>query len=607
VPRLSLDAELDRLLAESQDEARFTDISIVLRRLTISPQVPPGTKLTDAEGHEWIAGEERLKSQPVAGCQLGQSRTAKPGTPLRWSGGESFLVVEEVLRAGGCWDNLRKDWRRDGEGNRVKAENPVIVDLQESQLDAATWFNERLKAFRERRKHAHCVGLLLDDRRGGKSFICNLFVHCAAVDCPKVDGSPTELWVITQSIPARDELDEYTRAVIRPAWAKYRELPKRIWHYRHGAKVHMKTTDDPESLRVGRVDWAFFNEAALLPESAYEITLRATQDKAGAVLLASNRPKRNKGRWVIRLWEGAEKDEREGQIPSVKLLRVPPSLNTAIDHSAKAGIARAIMYSKDDDDETQIDEGLILEAGRKLLAPPWDDAQHLRPLPLVGVHDVTGQVIQRIFGSRPGSSGFEYIAGADFQQQCACAIFKLLAQPGKPDEFAMWCVAAIFLTDRDNGDEDNLCDAILAHGITSDKVLIIGDSSGRFQNGRHDQGLVSFNMIKRRGFEITGPTKKKTPQATYPKNPDVEASLMRFRKWIAGGRYYVSSAPEASKMALAMKRCDAYADRYGSLKARGKWAHLIDCARYSQWWLSENLQAMSGEVPGYVKTAGQRR
>jgi len=166
---------------------------------------------------------------------------------------------------------------------------------------------------------------------------------------------------------------------------------------------------------------------------------------------------------------------------------------------------------------------------------------------------------------------------------------------------------AIFLTDRDNGDEDNLCDAILAHGITSDKVLIIGDSSGRFQNGRHDQGLVSFNMIKRRGFEITGPTKKKTPQATYPKNPDVEASLMRFRKWIAGGRYYVSSAPEASKMALAMKRCDAYADRYGSLKARGKWAHLVDCARYSQWWLSENLQTISGEIPGYVKTAGQRR
>jgi hypothetical protein len=221
---------------------------------------------------------------------------------------------------------------------------------------------------------------------------------------------------------------------------------------------------------------------------------------------------------------------------------------------------------------------------------------------------VTSQVIQRIFGSRPGLGGFEFLGGMDFQAQCACAIFKLLAPIGKPDEFALWCVAAIFLTDRDNGDEDSLCDAVLAQGITQDKILLIGDSSGMFQNGRHDQGLVSFNRIKRRGFEITGPTKKKGPTGLYPRNPDVEASLMRFRKWIAGGRFYVSTAPEAGKMALAMKRCDAFVDRYGSLRPRGKWAHLVDCARYPLWWLTEQTAGVSGEVPAYVKTAqGQAR
>jgi hypothetical protein len=604
MPRLSLDAELDRLLAESQDEARFTELSIVLRRLLISPQVPPKTKLFDDAGNEWLAGDERDHVQPVA-CP--KSRQALPGTRLRWAGGETFLIAHEVLRAGGVWDNITRDWKREPDGERCRAENPVIIDLQESQLDAAVWFAERLKAFRERKQHQHCVGLLLDDRRGGKSFICNVFVTCVAVDVPRVDGQPTEIWVVTQSIPARDELDEYTKAVIRLDWARYRELPKRMWTYRHGSKVHMKTTDDPESLRVGRVDLAFFNEAALLPESGYEIALRATQDKGGFMLLASNRPKRAKGRWVVRLWEGSERDAREGQQPSVKLLKVPPALNTAIDHSAKAGIARAIMYTRDDDDESDLDEGLVLEAGRKLLAPPWDDNQHLRPLPAVGVIDVTADVIRRVYGVRPGVGEYQYIAGADFQNQCACAVFKLLAQPSKPEEFAMWCVGAIFLTDKDNGDEDSLCDAILSLGITQSQVLLIGDSSGMFQNGRHDQGLVSFIKIQKRGFEITAPTRKKGATGLYPKNPDVEASLMRFRKWIAGGRFYISTAPEAGKMAMAMKRCDAYLDKYNNLRPRGKWAHLVDCARYPQWWLSEKLAGVSGEVPNYVKGAGQVR
>jgi hypothetical protein len=81
-----------------------------------------------------------------------------------------------------------------------------------------------------------------------------------------------------------------------------------------------------------------------------------------------------------------------------------------------------------------------------------------------------------------------------------------------------------------------------------------------------------------------------------------------FRKWIAGGRFYVSTAPEAGKMALAMKRCDAFVDRYGSLRPRGKWAHLVDCARYPLWWLTEQTAGVSGEVPAYVKTAqGQAR
>jgi hypothetical protein len=208
VPRLSLDAELDRLLAESQDAARFTELSIVLRRLTCSPQVPPGTRLKGEDDKDWVAGEERLGSQPVASCIPGHSRNAKPGAKLKHAGGETFLISAEILRVGGVWDNLKRDWRKDDSGARVHAQDPIIVDLQESQLDATKWFAERLAAFRERRKHPQCVGLLLDDRRGGKTFICTLFMLCAAVDVPTMNGDPCELWIITQSHPARDEIDQ---------------------------------------------------------------------------------------------------------------------------------------------------------------------------------------------------------------------------------------------------------------------------------------------------------------------------------------------------------------------------------------------------------------
>ena len=140
MPRLSLDAELDKLLAESQDSTRYRDFAMQLRRLTLSGKAPEGAYLTDDTGRQWIAGEVGDDGvQPVVSEVIGASTTAAEGLVLRWDGGEVTLRVEIIASAGGVWDTLRRDWRRDGSGSRVVAQRPVVVDLMESQIETARW------------------------------------------------------------------------------------------------------------------------------------------------------------------------------------------------------------------------------------------------------------------------------------------------------------------------------------------------------------------------------------------------------------------------------------------------------------------------------------
>jgi hypothetical protein len=86
---------------------------------------------------------------------------------------------------------------------------------------------------------------------------------------------------------------------------------------------------------------------------------------------------------------------------------------------------------------------------------------------------------------------------------------------------------------------------------------------------------------------------------------------MRSRKWIQDGRVFVSNQPEARKMAQAFARCDAAPDRYGDLRPKGPWAHLIDTFRYPHWWtqrwLVEILRSREFGVGTQLSAALPRR
>jgi hypothetical protein len=76
-----------------------------------------------------------------------------------------------LAEAGGVWDAQRNDWRKDVNGKRVCAAQPVVVDLMESQIETARWAAERVLAFREQRPHPQAVAELFSDRRAGKTFL----------------------------------------------------------------------------------------------------------------------------------------------------------------------------------------------------------------------------------------------------------------------------------------------------------------------------------------------------------------------------------------------------------------------------------------------------
>ena len=87
MPRLSLDQELDKLLEESLDETRYRDVAMVWRRLTLSAPVPEGSRLVDATGRAWVAGEVAEDgSQPVASEVVGASAGATAALTLRGRG-----------------------------------------------------------------------------------------------------------------------------------------------------------------------------------------------------------------------------------------------------------------------------------------------------------------------------------------------------------------------------------------------------------------------------------------------------------------------------------------------------------------------------------------
>lgn len=573
---------------------RPADLGIVMRRLTADAL--PGHALHEDQDL-WAENATGLRvgrvdsagNSPVAPHQLGASKGLVDGLALKDALGIEVarLKIETILRAGGRWDKRRQCWALDAQGQRIPAESPILVDVQESQLEAVRWAADRIAALRDRRHVDEVVGLLYDDRRGGKTYALCVLMIAAALDVAALDGLPFEGWMVSQSHAARDEIDTLIRAILPHGSYTYRELPKRLYTLMNGAKIHCKTSDDPESLRVGKVDLIAINEGALQPQPAYEISLRGTQDRRGFCLIASNKPRSAKGAWVVRLVDTYERAAREGRSCAVRVIRVPPTQNAAISQAAKSAIAQAILASRDPDGDKELDEGLALEAGDFAYAPIYDDAKHRHYV--IGGEDITHEVTRQLYG-RP----YDYVVGADFQRQCAAVAHKIFRVD---DQWVLYIAKAWFLVD--GGDENALAEIMQASDVSPANSLIIGDSSGAWQKGDHGYGPVSFEVFHKLGWAIRPPTDPKGDG--FAKNPSVSQSVAKMRKLISDSRVAVSPGFDADPASVALRKCVAKKDAYGNLRPKGTHSHVTDCIRYVTWFLlSKGASATQAPLPSYV-------
>lgn len=609
MPRRSLDDELDQLLAESQGGTRYRDCALVLRRLTLSRPVRDGAELIDEAGRLWKAGEVGDDGvQPVATVAVGASTKARAGIGLRCGDDVVELRAEVIASAGGVWDLARSDWRLNEAGRRVAATAPVVVDLMESQIEVGRWAAGRVAAFREQRPHPQSVCELYADRAAGKTFVGVLIVLLVSFDAPKVGNMPLVAWLVSTQHSSRDELDREIKAIL-PGSGKnyadglfiYRELPRHEYRLLNGAVIQHKTVDDPEAqLRAGTVDVALLNEAASMPFDAFRNVLRRTVDHFGFIVIATNDPKRSKGNWVARLADGAASKVREGKTPATAVFRPNKRLNAAIKNEANGPIDEALLSCMEEGEST--DEGVILEADAKCYSPPFSLEDHVKPLPLFGLVDVTTEVLQRLWG-RP----YAFLVGQDYQQQCAAVAFRIMARDARPESWKAFTLVAVhswFL--GGGGDEHDLLDCMEADGFSSDKCLVVGDASGSFQNGAHGYGPPSFAVIRSRNWEVVGPTRPRTKGAKFGRNPDVEKSVGQLRNLIREARLLVAACEATKPLQKALHKCDAMIDRYGNLRPKGIHAHLTDCCRYPLWWLTINIGGAAAPLPGYVRAATGR-
>ena len=602
MPRLSLDTRLDRLLAESVETTRFTDYSAVVRRLHLGQQnVPVGTKLRDRLDQEWLVGDrdEIDHTLPVATTQAGASRKVAAGELLRDEAGNAYALCADVLmHVGGVWDRQRREFRRGLDGSRDRGSGAMVVDAQESQVSAFRWLGDRLAAFRAGKPHPQVAGLCYDDRRGGKTFFIVVAVILTCLECPTVAESPLEARIVTQTVQSRDEIDEIFKLYLPPGWGHLREQPKRQYTFATGAKVGFLTTDNVDTLLAGRMDVVAINEAALFPRKVYEKTVRATQDRRGFCLLATNTPENPRGNWTALLIEGLEKDIADGVMPAVARLRVESKKNAAISADAKGPIVRSILYARGDE-ESVVDDGIVKEAGAKLFSPPYDPTRHHVPIPQLGLVDITAEFTERVMGRR-----YDFVCGQDYQWDCTASVWRIMAPGGDWAKMQLWCVWAEWLDGKaaTSGDrslpEDDLLDACEAAGYTAANTLIIPDCSAGSQGSRHKHGIEppTVEVLNRRRWAFDYPSEKRNMDSIHPRNPLEGASNMACRKWIKEDRIFVASGDEAYKMHKALVKCDAFIDAKGNLRAKSSWAHLIDSMRYTQWWaqrrLSENPTAV---------------
>ena len=576
MPKLSQNERLARLVAETRGKDRFQDLAMVFRRPMCVFTVP-----VRAEQIVIAAGVQlRVLSDAQAGIPvpitseiIGQSAQVMTGTVVTGPNGQDVgrYVPELILRAGGIWDHFLHGWVMDGAERRA-ASAPLVLDLQESQVAWGRWFATVLLRWRRGEKLDVSAALACGGRRSGKTWLLNMCLWCMILDTPAlVDGSAAIGWMVSVSFREYEEIGRQIKEIIPVEWFTFAAAQNK-YQIANGGAITNLSARNPQSLRRGKGDVLFLNEAQKMHRRAFVNALPATADRGGLLMLAANPPTEDDiyGEWIYELYDAAAEAKAKGEVPPVLVHDFDWTENRAIDSVARARVAAAIRVVSPEAAEAD-EQGVVKPVG---LRACWafDRRVHVQALP-------DGPDITEDYTRSRTREGYPFLAGSDFQNRpYHCMIlYKIFGSIERPILHAM----DVIMT---TGDEDDLIDDLEQAGYGNRDVLVIGDASGEIQDGIHSrrEGRTSYAYFRARGYKILPPREKIGAASKAAKNPDVHRSLNLTNTWLTDGRYLV--APDLDPVISALKNCKAKRTDGGLRPADRKWGHLVDCARYPTWW-----------------------
>ena len=482
---------------------------------------------------------------------------------------------EVILWAGGKWDRL--DHCFVGE-----ADDGVVVDLEESQIEFATWFADWLRDYREGRPRDVSLVLAGGERRGGKSFDLQICTLAACIDVPRSIG-----WLVANTFREREEIDRLVLDHLPRAWYRRRLAPEYRYDFINGATARVQSAIDGDTLKQGRADFVFLNEGQKMAISALVNSLGGTIDKGGIALIAANPPRNARGEWVLELHDAIQ----EERVIGCKFFGFSAAGNTQIDQEARSRFKSIVSLLDPRAAEADADgEWRVIG---DVAYPRFQRKVHLRrdrPGP-----DITREVIYKRRGFK-----FDYLAGVDFQATPFHAGVFVKAFGGHPEGLPIYGVVGEVLRE---GVEDEFLDAVEEHELWKpENTIFVGDASGAWQDGAHKtKGRVSFDVFKSRRWRIEPPQKKKTDRGEHARNPAREDRRTLVNKLLATGRLFVD-ANACPELALALKKCEW---RHG--RPQPPHSHVSDALGYCLYWIEPLPKPYQSGGPGVIPVPIERR
>ena len=485
------------------------------------------------------------------------------------------ITKETLLWAGGRWDRIDRTW------SKAEPETAQIIELHQGQVAFVSWFATWLRDFREGYPRDVSLALAGGERRGGKTFCLLQCFLATLIDVPGTIG-----WLVSVAHSERDEIDRDIAKTLLPGFATYREWPKHVFLFANGSSATNVSADDPETLKRGRVDIGFVNEAQKMPHQVLTNLIGGTADREGLAILAANPPQRSKGEWVYDVREDIVTGAYGGD---ARFFAFDAKLNPHISQVGKSRVGR--ILKRIDPAAAAADEDGVWKRPGDLAYEAFTLASNRVAVPDDG--DITREFTQHRLGQ-----AFPYIGGYDPNDRPHHAgtfwkVFGTLSDP------ILWAVDELIVNHADG--EEHFLEELAAKGYGTEDIVWVMDNACFFQDARRRRGFVSADYFQKWGYrcEYNQPPAP-TSKTGRPRNPDIELRVALLNKLLhrpAGRLPHMLVDPHCVALVEGLKNCKSKKVRHGYGPV-GKHAHVTDTAGYVAWWTWPRPQRKgSGEGP----------